>query len=214
MKKFIMNLVFLILSFFLVSCSSGSKDDEIVIWHNMRPEETKILQEQINEFMKTNPGIKVLQLFKETEEMRSGYIVASIGGQGPDLIYGPSDQIGPFVEMKIIKPLDEVFTPEFINSFNQNALIKVEGKLWQLADKLGNHLMLVYNKDLVPIPPKTDTELIAMGKKLTIDKNGDGRADQYGLVWNYTEPYFFIPFLTGYGGWVLDSLNKPSLNTP
>ncbi|MHC1736852.1 MAG: extracellular solute-binding protein [Ignavibacteriaceae bacterium] len=214
MKKFLKNSILLVISFFLISCSSGSKDDEIVIWHNMRPEETKILQEQINEFMKSNPGIKVLQLFKETEEMRSGYIVASIGGQGPDLIYGPSDQIGPFVEMKIIKPLDEVFSQEFINSFNQNALIKVEGKLWQLADKLGNHLMLVYNKDLVPVPPTTDTELIEIGKKLTVDKNGDGRPDQYGLVWNYTEPYFFIPFLTGHGGWVLDSLNQPSLNTP
>jgi len=214
MKKFLINSLFLAFSFFLISCSSGSKDNEIVIWHNMRPEETKVLQAQINEFMKSNPGIKVLQLFKETEEMRSGYIVAAIGGQGPDLIYGPSDQIGPFVEMKIIKPLDEVFRPEFINSFNQNALIRVEDRLWQLADKLGNHLMLVYNKDLVPVPPKTDLELIEIGKKLTIDKNGDGRPDQYGLVWNYTEPYFFIPFLTGFGGWVLDSLDKPSLNTP
>ncbi|QQS38274.1 MAG: extracellular solute-binding protein [Ignavibacteriales bacterium] len=180
----------------------------------MRPEEKNILQRQIDEYTKLNPGIRVIQLYKETEEMRSGYIVAAIGGQGPDLIYGPSDQVGPFAEMEIIKPLDTIFTQEYIESFNPNALIYSNGKLWQLADKLGNHLTLVYNKKLVPVPPKTDKELIEIGQRVTKDFDGDGRTDQYGLVWNYTEPYFFIPFLTGYGGWVLDSLNQPTLNTP
>ncbi len=198
----------------LPSCSNQEKENEIVIWHNMRPEEKNILQRHINEYMKLHPGIKVIQLYKETEEMRSGYIVAAIGGQGPELINGPSDQVGPFAEMEIIKPLDTIFTKEYIESFNSNALIYSNGRLWQLADKLGNHLTLVYNKKLVPVPPKTDKELIEIGQRVTKDFDGDGRTDQYGLVWNYTEPYFFIPFLTGYGGWVLDSLNQPTLNTP
>ena len=28
--------------------------------------------------------------------------------------------------------------------------------------------------------------------------------DRYGLVWNFTEPFFAIPFLTGFGGWVFE----------
>jgi ABC-type glycerol-3-phosphate transport system permease component len=28
--------------------------------------------------------------------------------------------------------------------------------------------------------------------------------DRYGLVWNFTEPFFVIPFLTGYGAWVFE----------
>lgn len=138
----------------LPSCTNQVKENEIVIWHNMRPEEKNILQRQIDEYTKLNPGIRVIQLYKETEEMRSGYIVAAIGGQGPDLIYGPSDQVGPFAEMEIIKPLDTIFTQEYIESFNPNALIYSNGKLWQLADKLGNHLTLVYNKKLVPVPDR------------------------------------------------------------
>lgn len=214
MKNKIFLFLITIILLILPSCSSHDKENEIVIWHNMRPEEKNILQRHIDEYMKLNPGIKVIQLYKETEEMRSGYIVAAIGGQGPDLIYGPSDQVGPFAEMEIIKPLDTIFTKEYIETFNSNALIYSNGRLWQLADKLGNHLTLVYNKKLVPVPPKTDKELIEIGQRVTKDFNGDGRTDQYGLVWNYTEPYFFIPFLTGYGGWVLDSLNQPTLNTP
>lgn len=212
MKKLLLFLP--ILLFLLPGCGNERSDKEIVIWHTMRPEETQQLQEQIDRFTAKNPGIKIQQLFKETEEMRSGFIVAAIGGQGPDLVYGPSDQIGPFEEIKIIKPLDSVFSAEYLANFNDKAIIYSGGHVWQLADKLGNHLTLVYNKALVKTPPTTDKELIELGKKLTIDKTGDGRPDQYGLVWNYTEPYFFVPFLTGFNGWVVDSTRKPTLNTP
>ncbi|NUN09399.1 MAG: extracellular solute-binding protein [Ignavibacteriaceae bacterium] len=213
MKK-IINLLFIAFTLIILTgCTAPEDKGEIVIWHTMRPEETRQLQEHINEFQKLHPDIRVIQLFKETEEMRSGFIIAAIGGQGPDLVYGPADQIGPFEEINIIKPLETIFSSEFLAGFNEKALIYSRGHLLQIADKLGNHLTLVYNKKLVPNPPTSDLELIEIGKKLTVDKNGDGRPDQYGLVWNYTEPYFFVPFLTGFGGWVLDTLNKPTLNT-
>lgn len=214
MKKHLFLLLLTAAGFIFTGCDNKRPDNEIVIWHTMRPEETERLQEQIERFQNENPGVKIQQLFKETEEMRSGFIVAAIGGQGPELVYGPSDQIGPFEEIGIIKALDSIFTPEYLANFNDKALIYSNGHLWQLADKLGNHLTLVYNKALVKTPPTTDKELIELGKRLTIDKNGDGRPDQYGLVWNYTEPYFFVPFLTGFGGWVVDSTRKPTLNTP
>jgi maltose-binding protein MalE len=61
-------------------------------------------------------------------------------------------------------------------------------------------------------PPQTDSELVELGKKLTADINGDGKIDRYGLVWNYTEPFFFIPFMTGFGGWVMDEEGNPTLD--
>lgn len=197
-------------------------ENEIVIWHQMRVDEREILASQLKEFQKLHPNIKVKQLYKETEELRSSYIVAAIGGQGPDLIYGPSDQVGPFETMGIIKPLDQVFDSTYLNNFDKQGLVYSHGKLWMIADKIGNHLALVYNKDMISIPPKTDKELIQIGQNLTKDLNGDGVTDQYGLVWNYTEPFFFVEFLTGYGGWFFsqrdgfpkDSTAIPNLNTP
>lgn len=207
-------LIFFFSALIFYSCGKKSDDNQIVIWHNMRPEEKQVLQQQLDEYMKLNPGVKVIELYKETEEMRSGFIIAAIGGQGPDLIYGPSDQIGPFEEMQIIIPLDSLFEQSYFEKFNPDALIRSNGKIWQLADKLGNHLTLVYNKDYILEPPKTDKELIELGKKNTLDLDGDGKIDRYGLVWNYTEPYFFIPFFTGFGGWIFDENYKPTLNTP
>jgi ABC-type glycerol-3-phosphate transport system substrate-binding protein len=48
-------------------------------------------------------------------------------------------------------------------------------------------------------PPETLSELLEYGKKLTRDLNGDGKVDQWGLVWNYNEPFWYVPFFGGMG---------------
>jgi maltose-binding protein MalE len=178
----------------------------------MRVDERVLLDEQLRRYMALHPDVRVEAIYKETEELRSGFIVAAIAGQGPDLVYGPSDQVGPFQVMGIIQPLEGLFDTSWLRSFNPKALTWFKGHLYQVADKLGNHLALVYNKKFVQHPPETDEELIALGQSLTVDTNGDGAIDRYGLVWNYTEPYFFIPFMSGFGGWIMDDSGKPTLN--
>ncbi|MGA2623265.1 MAG: extracellular solute-binding protein [Bacteroidota bacterium] len=203
------------LSFLIIlslnACTRHVDPHRIVIWHQMRVDEREILEDQMNQFMKLHPDVRVEAVYKETEELRSGFIVAAIAGQGPDLVYGPSDQVGPFQVMNIILPLDSLFEKEWLDSFNPKALTWYKGHLYQIADKLGNHLTLVYNKKLVQKPPETDVELIDLCKKLMVYK--DGKVDRYGLVWNYTEPYFYIPFLSGFGGWVMNDSGAPTLNT-
>ena len=88
----------------------------------------------------------------------------------------------------------------------------------QIGDRFGNHLALVYNRKLVANPPTTTDELVKLAVASTVDTDGDGRTDHYGLVWNYTEPFFAIPFVTGFGGWVFREPEAtppvPDLNTP
>jgi arabinogalactan oligomer / maltooligosaccharide transport system substrate-binding protein/arabinogalactan oligomer / maltooligosaccharide transport system permease protein len=195
-------------------CQRQQDPNKIVIWHQMRVDERLILAGQLRQFMADHPGITVEEIYKETEELRNEFIIAAIAGQGPDLVYGPSDMVGPFEVMKIIEPLDTLFSQDFLASFNPKGLTWYKGHLYQIADKLGNHLTLIYNKDLMTTPPVTDLELIEMGKRLTKDINGDGKADQYALTWNYTEPFFFIPFFTGFGGWVMTDDGTPTLDSP
>ena len=195
-------------------CTKRVDMNHIVIWHQMRVDERVILEDQMKKFMAQNPGVIVEAIYKETEELRSGFIIAAIAGQGPDLVYGPSDQVGPFEVMGIIEPLESLFEKDYLDKFIPKALTYYKGHLYQMADKLGNHLTLVYNKALIESPPQTDEELIQIGKRLTVDKNGDGWPDQYGLCWNYTEPFFFIPFMTGFGGWVMTEDGVPTLDSP
>lgn len=194
-------------------CSPPKEPNHIVIWHQMRVDERLILADQLKQFMALHPGVVAEEIYKETEELRSGFIVAAIAGQGPDLVYGPSDMVGPFEVMGIISPLENLFDKEYLSSFIPQALTYYKGHLYQIADKIGNHLTLVYNKRMVSTPPQTDEELIEMGRSLTRDLNGDGKPDQYALAWNYTEPFFFIPFLTGFGGWVMTDQGQPTLDS-
>lgn len=195
-------------------CMRRSDPNRIVIWHQMRVDERLVLEDQLRQFMQANPGITVDLIYKETEELRSGYIVAAIAGQGPDLVYGPSDQVGPFEVMGIIQALDTLFDAEYLDSFVPQGLVRYRGHLYQIADKVGNHLTLIYNRKMVQTPPATDGELIEMGKRLTRDTDGDGKTDVYALAWNYTEPFFFIPFMTGFGGWVMTDEGVPTLDSP
>ena len=195
------------------SCTRKQDLKKIVIWHQMRVDERLVLEGQMKRYMDAHPGITVEAIYKETEELRSGYIVAAIAGQGPDLVYGPSDQVGPFHVMSIIRPLEGILDSAYLSKFNPKALTHFKGHLYQIADKLGNHLTLVYNKKLVSHPPDTDTELIDMCQKIMAEKNGDGPRNVYGIVWNYTEPFFYIPWMSGFGGWVMDADNRPTLDT-
>ena len=185
----------------------------INIWHQMLYENRKALRDVCNQYEKNNPQVKINLTYRETEELRSNYQAAAMGGSGPELIYGPSDQVGPFSVMGIIQPLDRLFPKEYFNQFVEKAIVRSMDKVWMVGDVVGNHLMLIYNKDMVIYPPQNTDDLIRIGKELTLDKNGDGKIDQYGLVWNFTEPFFYVPWLGGFGDWMLTDNNLPNLNT-
>ena len=186
---------------------------DIDIWHQMLYENRKVLREVCDQYEKYNSHVKINLTYRETEELRSSYQAAAMGGSGPELIYGPSDQVGPFSIMEIIQPLDSLFARSYFEEFVDNAIVKSNNKIWMIGDVVGNHLMLIYNKDLIAEPPISTNELINIGKNMTIDKDGDGKVDQYGLVWNFTEPFFYVPWMGGFGEWLLTEDNMPNLDT-
>jgi len=216
MQKFTLALLVLLFSLTLLFLAfSGSKRDpnDLVIWTQDLPAGRVVLDSLLDRFERANPGMRVNQIYYETEELRSNFVVAALGGSGPDLAYGPADMVGVFHVMGIIQPFDEFFSTSELANFDPLALVRYKGKLYMLADRVGNHLTLVYNKKLVPHPPRTTQELLEMGRRLSKDTDGDGRIDQYALAWNFIEPFFFIPFMGGYGGWVMDDDARPTLNT-
>ncbi len=185
----------------------------IQIWHQMIYGHRQVLAEAIQNFEKENPDITIQATYRETEELRSSYQAAAMGGSGPELVYGPSDQIGPFATMGIIQPLDGIFDKEHFAKFDPLATPLYQDKHYMLGALVGNHLMLIYNKKLIATPPKTTDELIAIGKKFTVDLDGDGKIDRFGLVFNYTEPFFIAPFIPAFGDAIMKNNAQPNLDT-
>jgi arabinogalactan oligomer/maltooligosaccharide transport system permease protein len=206
-------------------CQPGDSRNVITIWHQVRPAEQAFLREEIDRYEADHPGVTIRPLYKETEELRSGFQAAALAGTGPDLVYGPSDVLDTFHTMGLIQDLSRWFPAAERGEFVAGALTTLPARgdpgreeLVQVGDRFGNHLALVYNRSLLPEPPATTTELVRLALEQTVDTDGDGRTDRYGLVWNFTEPFFAIPFLTGYGGWVFaepeGSPPAPALDTP
>ena len=211
----------------VVLCLSGCDrgDDRLVItlWHNMRPAESALIDQRIAEFESRHPEIRVRSLYKETEELRAGFQSAALAGAGPELVYGPSDVMGPYQTMGLLQDMTPWFPAERQQEFAPAALAFLPAnddpeqmELLQVGDRVGNHLALVYNRNLLPTPPRTTTELVQLAVDNTVDEDGDGRIDRYGLVWNFTEPFFVIPFLTGHGAWIFaeGSSTEPALDNP
>lgn len=197
----------------------------LTLWHQVRPAERAVLRDEIARYEAEHPGVTIRPLYKETEELRSGYQAAALAGVGPELVYGPSDVLDTFHTMGLIQDLSPWFPPSVNNEFVDGALTYLPSRsepsrreLVQVGDRFGNHLALVYNRRFVKEPPKTTDDLVRLAVANTIDEDGDGLRDRYGLVWNFTEPFFAVPFLTGFGGWVFEEPEStppvPSLDTP
>ncbi len=211
------------LAFGYFGCSGGGSEDgssgdsaqtfTLTLWEQMDPQEREVQAAQIAAYEAAFPGMKIELSHYSTEDLRTQFQTAALAGSGPDLVYGPSDQVGPFSVMGLIKPLGEALSAEDLEAIRPEAFDRLDGQIYSYPDQVGNHLTLVYNKALISEPPRTMSELIEVAKAQTRDENGDGRPDRYGLVFQAMEPFWLVPFLTGYGGWVMDDNYQPTLHT-
>ncbi len=206
----------LVLGALLVGCGSAGKTDRgvrVTIWHQKTGEERQFFDRVVEEYNAQHDDHYIETLYRENEENRNLFIIASAGGRGPDLVFGPADNVSILAITGTIQPVTNVLDEAYLSQFTDEGLLSWEDNTWMVADQVGNHLTFVYNKELMPRPPETIDEMIAMLESSTQDTDGDGRVDRYGLTWNYTEPFFFIPFLTAYGGWMMDEEGNPTLDT-
>ena len=199
-----------------ITTGCAKKKEKIILWSSMRPAERELLDTLLNKFSTGYPQYEFGQLFYAPEEARTNFIISALAGKGPALLHGASDNVGPLVELEVIQPLDDLFEKEYLQNFLDKPISAntfFRGRLYQIGDRVGNHLCLVYNKDIIENAPQSFEELIRVGKDIAIDKDSDGRPDRYALAWNYTEPFFAIPFIGGFGGWIFDEKYNPTLNT-
>jgi ABC-type glycerol-3-phosphate transport system substrate-binding protein len=92
-----------------IGCGRRDSRTVITIWHQSRPAEYELLKEEIARFETAHPDVHVRALYKETEELRSGFQAAALAGGGPELIFGPSDVPGTFQAMGVVMDMSPWF---------------------------------------------------------------------------------------------------------
>jgi arabinogalactan oligomer/maltooligosaccharide transport system substrate-binding protein len=163
----------------------------------------QFVQGLAEKFMAENPDVTIEVGHHSTEALREDFQTASLAGAAPELLWTVNDHAGPFTAAGLIQPVDGMYPADlFVES------VILDGKAWGVPVTSGNHLMLLYNKSMVPTAPQTTDELIRIAKGLT-------RGDTYGFVYNDTEPFWLVPWLGGFGGRVFAADGvTPTLNTP
>jgi len=166
----------------------------------------QFVQSLVDAYTEIHPNVTFELVNKDVETLREDFLTAGLAGAMPDLLWTVNDHAGPFTDAGLIMSVDDLFD---LDMYVESALAaaQLDGKTWGVPISNGNHLMLLYNKGLIESAPATTDELIAAGQELTT-------SDQYGLVYNQTEPFWLVPWLGGFGGKVFaDDGKTPTLNT-
>ncbi len=168
----------------------------------------EILEKQCYRYESKNK-IKIHIKNLNISELRSSFITAAKQNGGPDILFGVNDWIGEFVSKEVIVPLDNYYAKKkLLNDFFSVCYESVtySGKIYAIPVILES-LILVYNKEIIDKPPATDKELIDLALKHTSLENG-----RYGLTFNFNTPYYVIPFIYGFGGFIFNEDNLPGIN--
>lgn len=223
MKKTLHFWVFLLLAIItLTSCSSPVKEGVTTVtlsgWQS-NPNEKQLLEQVLNKFESQHPNIKV-----KHEIINDQYMdvikTRLIGDAAPDIFYLDAFEAPLLMKYGVLEPLNYYINEQFDLADFQPSLLKAfqwRGQLYGLPKDFST-LALFYNKralkdSRINQPPKSWNELRNDSKKLTIDKNSDGRKEQYGLGLSpeLSRQYFMM---TAYGGRLVDKNGNAILASP
>jgi multiple sugar transport system substrate-binding protein len=205
-----MNYIIIILSLCLIlNCSNGQKapGDKVTItfWHSFVQSTIPALKELVTRFEKDHPNITIRTQYVPTGEALVQKLITSIqSNTAPDISWLHAHFIEDLVQADAIYTMKEFvegkngLSDEDINDIYPSLLqyASWRGILYTLPMEATN-LALLYNKDMFRAagldpekPPQTWDQLKTYAKKLTFDKDGDGKFDQVG---------FFVPIFPAAG---------------
>jgi arabinogalactan oligomer/maltooligosaccharide transport system permease protein len=176
------------------------------LWHAYRGAEEEALEKSVLLF-EHESGVKV-ELLALPYDAYTSKILASIShGTGPDVFIFAHERARQFAQMGLVAPVgaDLDRSAYFPNTLQA---LTVDGTVYGYPLSLKS-LALYVNDRLVPRPPATSDELIALLARLS--SAGENR---FGLAYESGDFYFHAPILFGFGGHLFDDAGHAVFDTP
>jgi ABC-type glycerol-3-phosphate transport system substrate-binding protein len=208
----------------------NSADGEVTItfWHSFVSSTIPALNDLVEKFETENPGIKInAQYIPSGDALIQKLITAVQSNTAPDISWLHSDFLEDLVKADAVYKMEDFIKGE--DGIPEEDMNDIYPALLQFASwkhvlyslpMEATNLALLYNKDMFRAagldpekPPVNWDELYEYSKKLTIDKDGDGRIDQTGMfipVYPAAGPlgswmvWQWEPFLWQAGGDIID----------
>lgn len=194
--------------------SAGAQADptsfsgEVTFWHGMTTESAIVTDEIIPAFEAIYTEVTVNPLQVPFDQLQDKYTTEASAGGGCDVVLGPSDWVGGFVESEIIRPLNDLGSDEFAASYNPTAIegVTFEDQLYAVPQNI-NGVALVYNKALMPEPPATTDELLAAAAEIGATEGNYGFAV-------FPQFYNNAAYLYAFGGTALTEDSQSGFGSP
>ncbi len=206
----------------LTGCATGGKVENVTITLNgwgSSPKETELFNQVLAGFKEKHPNITVN--FEVIAEQYMDVIKTRlVGDEAGDVFFLDAFEAPALMAQGVLEPLDKYVKKDFdVEDFEEPLLhaFKDGDKTYGFPKDFST-LALFYNKKAfeeagITAPPKTWDELMAYSKQLTVDKDGDGTPDQYGLgVAPELARQFFM--VQANGGEVVSSKEMAAFATP
>lgn len=206
-----------------------NKNDGVIhltLWHGINPPPNRdIFQKLVDHFNQTHPDIQVEALYVGQADQQLPKILTSIVGNAPpDILWFAPMLTGQLVDLAAVKPLENWLNQSPLKSEIYPSLfesMELNDHLWSVP-MATNNVAVFYRPSLfkaagISQTPKNWDEFRQVARQLTLDKNGDGKPEQYGMLlplgkgeWTV---FTWLPFLFSANG-NLSENGKPNINNP
>ena len=159
--------------------------------------------QKVGDAFTRDSGVQVV--VQHPEGAPDKFTASAAAGKGPDIFCWPHDRAGEWAKSGLIVPIKP---PRRIRDEIEDSAWKAftyKGQVWGYPLSIEAN-GLIYNKALVPVPPASFDEVIALDKKL----RPQGKR---AILWDYNKSFFTWPMLAGPGGFIFGRTAGGELDT-
>lgn len=180
----------------LTACSSSTEGKEsggpvqITFWHGYTEADGDVLEQIVEDFNASQTDVQVSTQIKPWDVIDDTLLPALSAKNGPDIVAMPAERLPVYAAKGAFVSLKDFYADDSSNTSALNPgavdMVTVDGAPYGVPTGFVP-LALFYNKALfaeagVKSAPTNWDEWVADAKKLTVDQNGDGTPEQYGVA--------------------------------
>jgi multiple sugar transport system substrate-binding protein len=191
--RFLMGAGILAVALTATGCTAGGDTGgpvELTFWHGYTEADGDVLEQIVADFNESQDDIVVTTEINPWAVIDDTLLPALSAGNGPDIVAMPAERLPVYADRGAFVALDDFYADPANNASDVNPgaveMITVDGTAYGVPTGFVP-LAVYYNKALfeaagIAEPPATWDEWVETAEALTVDANGDGTPEQYGVV--------------------------------
>lgn len=203
--------------------ASGNGTITLTMWHGFTGSDGPALQKVIDDFNASQSEVKIDAKVYPWDSLYDKFLTSLTSDSAPQIVAMSNARLAQYAAKNALQPTtgfyesDKYMDTSVLADSAVNAS-KYDGTNYGVPLNIGP-IMMYWNKDLFQAagldpesPPTTWDEFAKMAKKLTIDKNDDGKPEQYAIsIGDHETVPIYPSFLVQGGGGLVSENGKTSL---